>query len=270
MLVGTMGNSTISYGGFDLIGAILAKGQIGRFLSEWAAARKQGVAARTLLRGAAAQALPRSIVRALRSFRNRERHPATAGIANPAANGLDGILERFDSYQEGFDSSARSRARAMRRVDPGTYNKGVLLGWGIDLRDPTGDRRLVEYCLQVPLRLYLRGGTARALARDALRGRVPEKVLVEPQRGLQSPHWFSMLSNAREEAARQLSGIAQCPVARTLIDIEKMRRLMEEWPDPATVHGPAIYRYGLLRGLSAGGFIRLHSAPGDPRTGGGG
>ena len=33
----------------------------------------------------------------------------------------------------------------------GNYNKGTLAGWGIDVRDPTADRRLVEFCLTVPL-----------------------------------------------------------------------------------------------------------------------
>jgi asparagine synthase (glutamine-hydrolysing) len=158
------------------------------------------------------------------------------------------------------------RVGSLRRVDPGSYNKGVLIGWNIDVRDPMADRRLVEFCLRVPLREYARGGTTRSLARSALRGRIPEKVRHARERGLQSPHWFAMLSAAHGEAARLLDEISGCAAAGRLIDLPKARRLVESWPQDEEGEGPLLYRFGLLRGLSAGAFIRLHP-PGDEPPG---
>ena len=43
----------------------------------------------------------------------------------------------------------------MRRGDRGTQPKGILAGWGVDLRDPTADKRLVEYCLSIPTEQYV-------------------------------------------------------------------------------------------------------------------
>jgi asparagine synthase (glutamine-hydrolysing) len=263
LLVGTMGNSSLSYGGAELVGELLAQGRIGRFLSEYAAMRRRGLPVRALLGPTAKRVLPGAALGAFEHLRRREHHPADTGLFNPHAPGVAEILRRYDRHdQNAYASAPGSRVLTIRRVDPGTYNKGALIGWNLDLRDPTADRRLVEFCLRVPLSEYLRDGTTRALARTALRGRVPEAVRVGPLRGLQSPHWFSMLHADRLEAARRVALIARNPAACRLIDVEKMRRLLEEWPTPGGMAGPAIYRYGFLRGISAGAFIDLYARGG--------
>jgi asparagine synthase (glutamine-hydrolysing) len=260
LLVGTMGNSTISHTGYELLGELLGAGRISDFWAEYAAARNQGMRARLLLGQAVRQALPGSLIRASARIRHRAKHPSVAGVVNRDAPGLKEILTRFECNDDPTaSSSVATRAAAIRRVDQGTYNKGVLLRWNIDLRDPTVDRRLVEYCLRVPLENYFRNGTPRALIRTALKGRVPDTVLSEHLRGLQSPHWFSMLSEAREEAIRMFAEIEACENARRVLDIEKMRHLLTAWPDQTDDIAPDVYRYGLLRGLSAGQFIRLHT-----------
>jgi asparagine synthase (glutamine-hydrolysing) len=134
-----------------------------------------------------------------------------------------------------------------------------LLRWNIDVRDPTMDRRLFEYCLQFPLAHYFRNGVPRAVIRTALEGRVPDAVRLETLRGLQSPHWLDMISEARGEAGRMLGRIGELPLACRLLDIPKMRRLLGEWPDAGTAPPPAVYRSGLIRGLAAGEFMRINS-----------
>ena len=96
------------------------------------------------------------------------------------------------------------------------------------------------------------------MARTALRDRVSHAAEEGP-RGLQSPHWFAMLSAAREEAGRMLERIGESGLAARLLDLEKMRDLMQSWPE-ADSFGPPIYRYGLLRGLVVGEFIRTNSS----------
>jgi asparagine synthase (glutamine-hydrolysing) len=261
MLIGTMGNTSLSYGGYERLGELLRSGRIGAFLAESAAARKAGMKPRALFGEAARAILPPPLFKALGRFRNRGHYPALAGVLNPGAPGYGEILERFERNEAPAAGGAvEVRSRAIRRVDPGTYNKGVLRRWGLDLRDPTADRRLVEFCLQVPLGQYFRDGVPRALIRAALAGRVPDSVRLEQRRGLQSPHWFAMLSAARDESRRRLAAIGESAAARRLLDLDKMNRLLEAWPDPSRSEGPAVYRYGFLRGIAAGEFIRLHSS----------
>lgn len=261
LLVGTGGNLSISYAGHERLGELLARGRLAGFVGECAAARKHGMRTRALLGMAAHQLLPRAMVRALGALRDRRAHPATAGILNPDAPGVDAIIARHGRYDDPSAArSVQSRAHMLRRVDPGTYNKGLLLRWNIDVRDPTVDRRLVEFCLGIPLAHYFRNGMPRALIRTALKDRVPDAVRLETLRGLQAPHWLDMISAARGEAGRLLGRIGHSPLACELLDIPKMRRLLGEWPDASMAPPPQVYRSGLIRGLAAGEFIRLNSA----------
>src|SRR5262249_5644455 len=88
------------------------------------------------------------------------------------------------TYRPRAEGSA-ARLWALRRVDLGNFNKGVLGGWGIDQRDPTADRGVVELCLGLPMDQFLDGRGPRALVRRAFADRVPQAVLGERRRGLQ-------------------------------------------------------------------------------------
>jgi asparagine synthase (glutamine-hydrolysing) len=167
-----------------------------------------------------------------------------------------------------FDISCRSwrdgfamRLWAMSRFDVGNWNKGTLAGWGIDQRDPLADRRLVEYCLSVPTDEYLSDGVSRALAKRALADRLPPAVLNEWRDGYQAADWHEGLTAARTDVAAELDRLsAYAPAARAL-DIDRMKRLVANWPtsgwnDPDIVEH---YRGALLRGISAGHFLRKAS-----------
>ncbi|MDP8995338.1 MAG: asparagine synthase-related protein, partial [Pseudomonadota bacterium] len=168
--------------------------------------------------------------------------------------------------ERGLDLSYRPRpdpveARLwiLRRVDLGNYKKGTLGGWGIDMRDPAGDRRLVEFCLAVPADQFLAGGWTRSLARRALADRLPAALLAERRKGYQAADWHEGLTAARGELEEEIEAIADCPAAAEALDAGMMRRLVEEWPEEGSWSRPAVmhrYRMALLRGISAGRFIR--------------
>jgi asparagine synthase (glutamine-hydrolysing) len=50
---------------------------------------------------------------------------------------------------------------ALSFYDYGELRKGALAGWGVDERDPTADRRLIEFCLSLPLEMLLKNGERR-------------------------------------------------------------------------------------------------------------
>jgi asparagine synthase (glutamine-hydrolysing) len=253
LLVGTMGNATLSYGGFELLGELLARGRVGDVAAEFPAARKAGYGIGRLWRDAAKQVLPGALVRAFQH--SRQGQGETPWMINPRFAGQAAILAQHLRHADATIEPAEAVRRQMiRGVDMGTFNKGVLLQCGIELRDPTADRRLIEFCLRVPLVEFVRGGQTRALARTALLGRVPETVRLASKRGLQAPHWFAMMSAARGEIVERVLGFGKCPPAQRLLDLERMRRMLEDWPETPD----EAYRYGLLRGLSAGEFLRLH------------
>jgi asparagine synthase (glutamine-hydrolysing) len=160
----------------------------------------------------------------------------------------------FRPARDGFTA----RLLALTRTDLGTFNKGTLAGWGIDSRDPTVDRRVIEFCLQIPPRAWFRDGEPRALARLAWADRLPGPVISEKRRGLQAADWGARIGLAGDRLAAEIESIAACDAARQVLDVERMRALARNWPDQDW-HRPELvveYRLLLLRAISAGHFLR--------------
>ena len=150
-----------------------------------------------------------------------------------------------------------ARIASMNHLDLGPYYKGVLAGYGIDIRDPLSDRRLVDYCLGVPTWEVLRGGQ-RSLSRRLLHSRLPAAVLKTGLRGFQAADWYESLSLAQPEVSAEVERLATCAPAASLVDITDLRRLLATWPTGGWDREAVIlrYRHQLLRAISAGSFVR--------------
>jgi asparagine synthase (glutamine-hydrolysing) len=119
----------------------------------------------------------------------------------------------------------------------------------------------VEYCLNIPTEEYVAGGVQRALARRVLADRLPQSVLNEQRKGYQAADWHEGLTAARAEIAVELERLAANASAAGALDIERMNRLVNDWP-AAGWERPEIsqrYRLALMRGISAGHFLRKAS-----------
>lgn len=263
LLTGMAGNATFSFHGLPLLHRLLRQGRLVRLASETARLKRRGTRLGTVAAQALGPVVPKPLWRAVSRLRGIDPAlEATALIDGPRAAAL-GVEGR--ASERGFDLDYRTpadptamRLAILRRVDPGNYMKGMLGGWGVDQRDPATDRRLIEFCLSVPLDQYLSDGQPRALARRAFADRLPRELLEEPRKGMQAPDWHEGLCAARSEIAEEAEAIAACPEAAEAIDSARMRRLVEEWPEGGwnerDVSGR--YRLALLRGISAGRFIR--------------
>jgi asparagine synthase (glutamine-hydrolysing) len=205
--------------------------------------------------------VPRSVWRRIARLRGKGRELTDYSAINPAH--AKAVSERATSL--GLDVSYRPRRDpfelrtwVLGRVDFGNYNKGALGAWGVDLRDPTADRRLVELCLAIPPAEFLRGGIPRSLARRAFADRLPHALLSERRKGYQAADWYEGLSAARPQLDRELDSLDRIPEAAGLLDLARLRRLVEDWPEGGWHRDSVVekYRLALLRGASAGTFIR--------------
>lgn len=259
LLSGEIGNWTISAGPVSVL-ADLVRQRRWRSWAREAAAMLRGRRAR--LRGIAASSfgawLPAPLWRLVRNLSARgdaqresavhpdwrrqvakERAQSGGGTGRPPADSFSRTIE------------------AIRGMDYGELRKGILAGWGIDKRDPTADRRLIEFCLSLPVDMLLKDGRRRPLARAALADRLPPAVLDETRKGYQAADWHQGLTKDRAAVAALIEAIAADPAAAAVIDIDLLRALVRDWPDggwedPQTV---ARYRTALLHALSAGQFM---------------
>jgi asparagine synthase (glutamine-hydrolysing) len=268
LLTGGMGNMTISYDGSERLAELVKSGRWLEWLRMMAAIRR---AHHWRLRGAllatVAPWLPRRTWKFLSRIYYRESrdiqtysaiHPQRLSEldleARARAHGLD------FTYRPWRDGVAR-RLWVLNRADVGNYHHGTLAGWGIDVRDPTTDRRLIEFCLSVPTEQFFRNGVPRALARAALADRVPAEVLNERRRGLQAVDWHEGMTAARNQILDEIGRLEQNGPAVRALDLHRMRRLAENWPSEGWHREDIIeqYRLALLRGISVGHFLRRAS-----------
>lgn len=150
------------------------------------------------------------------------------------------------------------RMRALDESDFGNYAKGALAGWQIDMRDPTADTRLLEFCLQVPMEQYLKDGVPKALGRSVLKDRLPKTVVEEQKSGLQAADWHEKLTAERGRISMEFDRLENCPIAAGMLDLPRLKRLVDDWPVEGWERDDIAIPYGdkLLSAISVGHFLR--------------
>ena len=157
--------------------------------------------------------------------------------------------------------SVDDRLMMVSSDDNGALWKGILGEWKIDCRDPTADRRLVEFSLRIPTEQLIHGGEQRAILRKFLADRVPREVLDNRLKGYQAADWHEWLTLAREGIADEIARMDSFEPAAEILDLERLKGLLERWPAPGAdewndYEAVAEYRCCLLRAISAVNFMR--------------
>jgi asparagine synthase (glutamine-hydrolysing) len=224
LLTGEVGNLTFSAGGLSALSDWVRKRQLRRWWSEaLSASRRRDVRWRGILMSSFRFLLPKRVTEELiRLFLAQPRWSTACFVRSE-------LLSRLPDLRPAQpDRQAEERLRVMRGYDAGVVRTGTLAKYGIDERDPTADRRLVEFSLRLPPEHLLDRGTYKPLARAVLADRVPALVLDAPLRGYQGADWISRISKA--DALSTLEEISSNSTVHEVIDIERLRRTISNWP----------------------------------------
>jgi asparagine synthase (glutamine-hydrolysing) len=264
-----MGNFGLTWPGRYSLMALLRHGRMKEFTRELSAVARDrdSSLAWTFAADFSTYGAPRPLRRLVHRFKGRdpdnvERYSALnpAFIAKRKLNRL--------WHEQGFDpwfggggwNAARLRARYL--FDYNQYGRdGKAMckeRHGFEMRDPHADRRLLEFLLLVPEPLYRRNGVPRSFARAVFADRLPREILDERRRGANTVTWFRRLDARRQDLANEVERLAASPLARRMIDLPRLERLMEQWPadEHAAEKRRDEYRFALARGIHVGRFIR--------------
>jgi asparagine synthase (glutamine-hydrolysing) len=118
----------------------------------------------------------------------------------------------------------------------------------VELRDPTADLRLVEYCMGIPNDQYFRNGERRWLMRRAADGLLPPAVQWNTRRGIQSGELARLALGDLERIGRAVARVESSPVARDYLSMPLLRRLWDDLQqsDSALAQGSVYYLFGML------------------------
>ena len=267
LLDGQSGNFSLGWRGMTLLHERVARGRwIGAMREILALRRVTGDRIQPIIRRHIAGRLEPALLRRIR----RRWLGAPAGLEHNTFVAAEfsrrhGLVERIEAiggWNERFARADPFDMRAYWLINGAevsrAYSAHALARFGFEMRDPLADARLVEFCLNVPTRHYLRDGRPRALQRDTIADRVPREIAENHKLGEQTPEWFDRLSMRRAGIATDIERIAQSPLASHAIDIAGLRDAVKRWPidaQAANALGPK-FRYGVARAVQIGNFIR--------------
>jgi asparagine synthase (glutamine-hydrolysing) len=232
MLVGDMGNTTMSYNGWGLFTDLLLTARWVRLFAEirssgyrWQRHVRQKLIApfipvplfrryKQWRRGGKPPWYNWSLVRADFVVRNKviDRAPYVFDAPPTRDSRLDRIND-FRDFREAADWCAKVRAR-----------------FRLDVRMPACDRRMFEFCVGIPEDQYLRKGRDRWLIRRAMEGRLPDTVLNQRKTGAQAADWYPRLTRARHFIAEEAKRLAENPVVASILDMQRLNAILDGWP----------------------------------------
>jgi asparagine synthase (glutamine-hydrolysing) len=269
LLTGACGNLTISRDGSGLLPNLVRAGRWWQAYRE-AKALCGHSAMRTLTARGIKPLLSSSLVSVVQRMRNFRTEASGSdswqsySAINPAFARAQRVGER--AGDKGFDflfrmdpnvREAYGKLLPIVTMNGNDSNHAYRQIFGVDVRDPTADSRIVEFCLRLPEEQYLKGGVSRRLIRRAMEHRLPREILENRQRGLQTADWYERLFASRERVLAELVEWRKNGLLCEVLDLNRMARLLEQM---SQIPGDArkfqcVYRDLMECALMVGRFI---------------
>lgn len=273
LLTGKCGNWTVSWRGTGLVRSLVGTG---RWVAAWRETRalnpgSRPAVAAALLRTGLKAPLPWQARVTIARLRNPDDPLLAAGEwwapvspINPEFAKAIHVAERSRAracdhwLRRGSDTPAARRFRLMDLQRDTGINSGYSALFGVDIRDPTADPRVAEFCLSLPEDQYCRSGVSRWLIRRAMADRLPAEILTSRRHGIQAADWFERLAGARARVCDELAVLERNETARAVLDLPRMRRLADRMDQPPAGQEQHTFDYSLVlqRGLMVGRFLR--------------
>lgn len=155
--------------------------------------------------------------------------------------------ERMARFRLGFHGGADSGTAATAELG---------LAHGLEIRDPTRDRRLVEYCWRLPDEIYWAAGRQRGLIRSGMCDHLPPEVLFCARKGLQSADLRARLLASRAELLDAVSTVSRHALVREWFDTDRlMLSARAALAEPGAPVPGSVGLTQLLRALAAAMFV---------------
>jgi len=145
---------------------------------------------------------------------------------------------RFRQY--GFDNAfLRKRdsfgGRYALLAPAGFSHRAVLLNKlnlsaGIEKRDPTGDKRIIEFCMNLLENQWVRAGEERRFIRYAMKGLMPDRVRANTSvKGKQAADIYQRILHCWEQIREEMRTIGEHPLERKYLNVDLIQKLLQDY-----------------------------------------
>lgn len=242
MLQGTFGNATLTHLGDGVFGELLKRGSFLQLYKELTAisATPRQLVTRTF-KHLVFPTAPQWVWDAKERLRGRRRESNrwkdSACIATGFSEEMN-IPERVEAARYVYESDKPGYSRAHWYnvlenwiTETGDIMQGLRAIYGIEVRDPFADRRLVEWSFGVPETQFHRMGTNRWLIRRMMSGKLPRRVVDNKKFGHQTADWHVRLTRDLPKIRRDLELWEKDKDISRMLDFEQLRELIDNWPE---------------------------------------
>jgi len=235
LLHGSTGNMTISWG--DVLPYLLYLSQSGQwysFLGQlWDRAKRYNHryrAAWHLFSGVLPPYIP-NLVSRIKTIKGMQEISDLSPI-NPDFYHQYGLTQRLKNF--GYDQKIQRKNSLEIRVESlqaGYFSQlsvpftKLSLYYGIAVRDPSRDKRVIEFCLSLPENQFVRNGRDRLIIRRAMQGLLPDKVCYnDVVRGQQSADLAQRLQAVWPVMKEEIRRIGDYQEEKKYLDIDKIKK----------------------------------------------
>ena len=240
VLTGAQGNTAFSWSGKGVLPGMVRRGQ---FVRAWRHARalEGKKTLRRFLGHGILPLLPGAVWLAVM----RRLYPDDVQLAaNPTWSAFSPLRRDFEQAQRVRERARDKRVELVPRQGHNSLAERIALlkfgeslgpeiccgleaRSGVEMRDPTADRRLVEFCLSIPEEQFQLNGVPRSLPRRAMADRWPPEVAANTCRGLQNSDWHDVMMRSLPELKDAFDRISTSPLATEILDLGRMRRILD-------------------------------------------
>ncbi|AWI06375.1 asparagine synthase-related protein [Clostridium drakei] len=187
--------------------------------------------------------LPNCIKTLYKKIRGKSEIKESIAVVNPEFKLRWKVDEYFKklgigSYQRRYYDLEEARKMT---VDPTVFSQmggvdtKVSLKYGVISRDPTRDKRVIEFCLGIPEEQYVRKGRERYLIRRAMKEILPDKVRLNYDvRGTQNADWVQRLVPIWREIQKETKELVEDKELRIYLDMDKIKKALNDIGDSMT------------------------------------
>ena len=260
LLNGARGNFTISWGS-----AIEYYGHLLKRMKWISLAREFKTYSRNI--GMGRKSLLPLIGKAAFPIMNHEDEDSFPMLINPNFAKKTNAFEKLESCKiggDGFTELSISNQRNYLIDNEFIWNSNgvafskLSLQYGLLMRDPTNDIRVINYCMSLPLEQFINNGMDRALIRNATKGYLPDKVrLNQSKYGLQAADWLHRMIPCWTDFIQEVKELLQDKAAAQYINMESIRNALStamEMPSGDSAFNPKLRM--LMRGIIVYRFLQ--------------
>ena len=203
--------------------------------------------------------LPESLYKRILEFAGRETASdfKVPVLRQPYRERAESLLR--DQYADARPPRSYHHFRRDMLLRRDNAEKMSLAMDGVDVRDPTGDRRLIELCLTFPPDQLVSEQWAPSQAYESAFGdRIPPEVLYNRNRGYQGADWLDLFP--KDEVEQLFGKLRRNYLVDEMFDFAYIDGLLRSWPARGTPYLSSLvtYRTDLLNALAMADYIDLH------------